>query len=67
MFHVSGQHLKRKKWVHCFERVTSVIFYPTFTEYDQVLLDESKTVHPITILMVFGVQDFDFCEFFLLL
>ena len=45
MFDVGGQHLEQKKWIHCFESVTSIIFCTALSEYDQVLLEESKTVH----------------------
>jgi guanine nucleotide-binding protein G(i) subunit alpha len=44
MFDVGGQRSERKKWIHCFERVTSIIFCTALSEYDQVLLEESKTV-----------------------
>jgi hypothetical protein len=42
MFDVSGQWSERKKWIHCFESVTSIIFCTALSEYDQVLLEESK-------------------------
>jgi len=41
MFDVGGQRSERKKWIHCFEAVTSVIFCVALSEYDQVLLEES--------------------------
>jgi hypothetical protein len=44
MFDVGGQRSERKKWIHCFESVTSIIFCTALSEYDQVLLEESKTV-----------------------
>jgi hypothetical protein len=47
MFDVGGQHSERKKWLHCFESVTSIIFCIVLSEYDQVLL-ESKRVSPFT-------------------
>jgi guanine nucleotide-binding protein G(i) subunit alpha len=46
MFDVGGQRSERKKWIHCFESVTSIIFCTALSEYDQVLLEESKTVGP---------------------
>ncbi|KAJ7649324.1 heterotrimeric G-protein alpha subunit, GPA3-like protein [Mycena rosella] len=39
MFDVGGQRSERKKWIHCFERVTSIIFCTALSEYDQVLLE----------------------------
>jgi len=41
MFDVGGQRSERKKWIHCFESVTSIIFCTSLSEYDQVLLEES--------------------------
>ena len=45
MFDVGGQRSERKKWIHCFENVTSIIFCVALSEYDQVLLEESKQVN----------------------
>lgn len=44
MFDVGGQRSERKKWIHCFEAVTSIIFCVALSEYDQVLLEASGTV-----------------------
>ncbi len=44
MFDVGGQRSERKKWIHCFEHVTSIIFCVALSEYDQVLLEESNQV-----------------------
>lgn len=44
MFDVGGQRSQRKKWIHCFESVTSIIFCVAISEYDQVLLEERNTV-----------------------
>ncbi|XP_054908606.1 guanine nucleotide-binding protein subunit alpha-14-like isoform X2 [Poeciliopsis prolifica] len=42
MVDVGGQRSQRKKWIHCFENVTSIIFLAALNEYDQVLF-ESQT------------------------
>ncbi|KAH8923340.1 guanine nucleotide-binding protein alpha-3 subunit [Atractiella rhizophila] len=42
MFDVGGQRSERKKWIHCFEAVTSIIFCVALSEYDQVLLEENS-------------------------
>ncbi|KAG9310528.1 guanine nucleotide binding protein, alpha subunit [Chiua virens] len=42
MFDVGGQRPERKKWIHCFESVTSIIFCTALSEYDQVLLEEKN-------------------------
>lgn len=44
MFDVGGQRSERKKWIHCFNSVTSIIFCTALSEYDQVLLEERNTV-----------------------
>lgn len=51
MFDVGGQRSERKKWIHCFENVTSIIFCVALSEYDQVLLEESSQVRPIHIVI----------------
>ncbi|KAJ6253321.1 guanine nucleotide-binding protein g(o) subunit alpha [Anaeramoeba flamelloides] len=40
---VGGQRNERKKWIHCFEDVTCVIFVASLTGYDQVLVEERTT------------------------
>ncbi|KAJ3009234.1 guanine nucleotide-binding protein subunit alpha [Thoreauomyces humboldtii] len=44
MFDVGGQRSERKKWIHCFEKVTAIVFLVAVSEYDQVLV-EDKTVN----------------------
>lgn len=39
---VGGQKSERRKWIHCFENVTSLIFLASLSEYDQVL-EERET------------------------
>lgn len=34
---VGGQRKERRKWIHCFEHVTSIIFLSALSEYDLVL------------------------------
>ncbi|KAG1880682.1 guanine nucleotide binding protein, alpha subunit, partial [Suillus tomentosus] len=45
MFDVVGHRSKRKKWMHCFESVTSIIFCTALLGYDQVLLEDEKQNH----------------------
>ncbi|KAI8074789.1 guanine nucleotide-binding protein subunit alpha [Gongronella butleri] len=40
MFDVGGQRSERKKWIHCFENVTAIIFLVAVSEYDQVLIED---------------------------
>ena len=44
MFDVGGQRSERKKWIHCFEDVTAIIFCVAMSEYDQVLHEDETTV-----------------------
>ncbi|XP_015917991.1 guanine nucleotide-binding protein G(q) subunit alpha isoform X2 [Parasteatoda tepidariorum] len=39
MVDVGGQRSERRKWIHCFEDVTSLIFLVAISEYDQVLFE----------------------------
>uniref|UniRef100_A0A8C1QC42 Guanine nucleotide-binding protein subunit alpha n=1 Tax=Cyprinus carpio TaxID=7962 RepID=A0A8C1QC42_CYPCA len=39
---VGGQKSERRKWIHCFENVTSLIFLASLSEYDQVLEENNK-------------------------
>jgi len=42
MFDVGGQRNERKKWIHCFDDVTAVIFVAAISEYDQVLYEDNR-------------------------
>lgn len=44
MFDVGGQRSERKKWIHCFENVTAIVFLVAISEYDQLLF-EDETVN----------------------
>ncbi|KAL6096713.1 gnaq [Pungitius sinensis] len=39
MVDVGGQRSERRKWIHCFEEVTSIMFLVALSEYDQVLVE----------------------------
>lgn len=43
MYDVGGQRSERKKWIHCFEDVTAVLFVAAISEYDQVCYEDSTT------------------------
>jgi len=39
---VGGQRSERKKWLHCFQSVTAVIYLTAINEYDMVLEEDSS-------------------------
>lgn len=47
MFDVGGQRSERKKWIHCFEGVTCIIFCAALSAYDMVLVEDEEVVSPI--------------------
>ncbi|ORY05466.1 guanine nucleotide binding protein, alpha subunit [Basidiobolus meristosporus CBS 931.73] len=40
MLDVGGQRSERKKWIHCFENVTAIVFMVAISEYDQNLIED---------------------------
>ncbi|KAK4054654.1 guanine nucleotide-binding protein subunit alpha [Microbotryomycetes sp. JL221] len=42
MFDVGGQRSERKKWIHCFENVTAILFLVAISEYDQMLYEDES-------------------------
>ncbi|KAM4721316.1 guanine nucleotide-binding protein G(i) subunit alpha-2 [Rhinophrynus dorsalis] len=42
MFDVGGQRSERKKWIHCFEGVTAIIFCVALSAYDLVLAEDEE-------------------------
>jgi len=53
MFDVGGQRNERKKWIHCFENVTAVLFVGVLSEYDLVLYEDENTNRMVETLMLF--------------
>ena len=41
---MGGQRSERRKWIHCFENVTSIIFLVALSEYDQILFESDNEV-----------------------
>jgi len=48
MFDVGGQRSERKKWIHCFEGVTAIIFCVALSAYDLVLAEDEEMVGGLT-------------------
>lgn len=53
MFDVGGQRNERKKWIHCFEGVTAIIFVGALSEYDQVLYEDANTNRMVEAINLF--------------
>ena len=52
-FPLACQRNERKKWIHCFEGVTAVIFVAAISEYDQKLFEDASTNRMIEALDLF--------------
>jgi len=53
MFDVGGQRNERKKWIHCFESVTAVLFVAALSEYNQVLYEDETQNRMVESLQLF--------------
>ena len=42
MVDVGGQRSERRKWIHCFENVTAIIFVVAISAFDQVLIEDES-------------------------
>jgi len=54
MYDVGGQRNERKKWIHCFDDVTAVIFVAALSEYDQALFEDATTNRMVEAVELFG-------------
>ncbi|KAI9835054.1 MAG: G-Protein alpha subunit [Sarea resinae] len=53
MFDVGGQRSERKKWIHCFENVTCLLFLVAISGYDQCLVEDKDGNQMNEALMLF--------------
>jgi len=53
MVDVGGQRSERRKWIHCFDAVTSVIFCVALSEFDQTLREDDTQNRMKESLMLF--------------
>jgi len=44
LFDVGGQRNEQKKWIHCFENVTALVFLVSLSEDDQMLYEDESVV-----------------------
>jgi len=47
------KEMKEKKWIHCFENVTAVLYVAAISTYDQVLYEDEKTNRMVEALNLF--------------
>ncbi|VDQ00148.1 unnamed protein product [Trichobilharzia regenti] len=52
---VGGQRSERRKWIHSFENVTSIIFLVALNEYDQVLVENQNEVSLLRFIFKKGI------------
>jgi hypothetical protein len=53
MYDVGGQRSERKKWIHCFEGVTAIIFCVALSAYDLVLAEDEEMVGCFWLFFIF--------------
>ncbi|MBN3294144.1 GNAZ protein, partial [Polypterus senegalus] len=56
MVDVGGQHSERKKWIHCFEGVTTIIFCVELSGYDLKLYENNQTVSTMAFICFLWVS-----------
>lgn len=56
MFDVGGQRSERRKWIHCFDSVTGLIFVASLSDYNTTLVEDETTV----IFLNFNFLNFNF-------
>ena len=39
---LGGQRTERRKWIHCFDNVTAILYVISLSEYDQVIEEDPK-------------------------
>lgn len=42
-FSLTPPRSERKKWIHCFENVSAILFCAGISEFDQVLYEDNRT------------------------
>ena len=57
MVDVGGQRSERRKWIHCFENVTSVMFLAAVSEYDQSLHETNEVMKMLSRVTILDIQN----------
>jgi hypothetical protein len=47
MVDVGGQKSERRKWIHCFQDVTSILFLVSLSGFDQCLVEDKDAVRAV--------------------
>lgn len=55
MVDVGGQKSERRKWIHCFQDVTSILFLVSLSGYDQCLIEDKDAVWHVAYTNVWDV------------
>mmetsp|Transcript_11979 Transcript_11979/g.29488 ORF Transcript_11979/g.29488 Transcript_11979/m.29488 type:complete len:418 (+) Transcript_11979:1-1254(+) len=53
MYDVGGQRSERKKWIHCFENVSCLLFVAAISSYNQTLFEDNTTNRLVEALDLF--------------
>ncbi len=51
---VGGQRNERRKWIHCFEKVTALLFVSAISEYDEVLYEDNTVNRMVESINLFS-------------
>ena len=54
---VTGQRAERRKWIHCFQDVTAIIFCAALSCYDLRLAEDDTTVSHMIYCLVWNVSE----------
>lgn len=63
MFDVGGQRSERKKWIHCFEGVTAIIFCVALSAYDLVLAEDEEMVSYTQYVKLIESMSYSRCKY----
>lgn len=68
---VGGQKSQRRKWIHCFQDVTAILFLVALSGYDQCIIEEKTTNQMSDAMSIWGnictMEWFKNCHFILFL